>query len=189
MKVVFLFFLSVKSCQGLSDPANGYINRYSGYPQQTYGSIWTFECNRGYSLSGAWSRRCRSDQTWSGSPTKCISKTSLIGWLLMNMLLNVGLKKYISARFFQTWTNRYLVIQQARVKHVNKPGTPPDHSQTGMADDGPSLALPPFSTGSNVSFGEERKKDVQCLIIIRYIETTYSILNLLRGSLHVARAL
>lgn len=39
--------------------------------ERTYRSNVTYSCDVGYELSGASTRKCRSDRTWSGVPPTC----------------------------------------------------------------------------------------------------------------------
>ena len=42
--------------------------------QTTCGTTITFGCNTGYQLSGASSRTCQNDRSWSGSQSSCLGQ-------------------------------------------------------------------------------------------------------------------
>ncbi|XP_053329471.1 sushi domain-containing protein 2 [Spea bombifrons] len=58
----------VVSCGWLAPPANGTKNG------TTYleGSVVTFNCNKGFTLSGSTHRTCLHNGTWSGDPAQCL---------------------------------------------------------------------------------------------------------------------
>ena len=55
------------------DPDNGQVNE-SGFEP---GSIATYTCNSGYSLSGQPKRECQNDGEWDGDAPTCIRKSIL----------------------------------------------------------------------------------------------------------------
>ena len=62
------YFPSVVSCDTLERPDNGRIS-YSNSTE--YGSVATFSCNAGYSVSGHNQRMCMENGKWSGSTPNC----------------------------------------------------------------------------------------------------------------------
>jgi hypothetical protein len=57
----------VGTCASLAAPTNGSVSA----PSLTYGSTATYSCNTGYVISGASSRSCQADGTWSGAAPTC----------------------------------------------------------------------------------------------------------------------
>lgn len=51
----------------LTAPANGTVDRTAG----VYGDVATYACGTGYTLSGALTRTCQADGTWSGAAPTC----------------------------------------------------------------------------------------------------------------------
>ena len=60
--------ITAQPCPTLMIPPNGNI---SCDGTQTTGTVCTFECNKGYVLSGSPERVCLPTNEWSGSPTSC----------------------------------------------------------------------------------------------------------------------
>ncbi|XP_060580368.1 sushi, von Willebrand factor type A, EGF and pentraxin domain-containing protein 1-like [Ruditapes philippinarum] len=59
---------TVRDCGPLATPTNGVVNIPSG---TTFGQTATYICRPGYILSGAASRQCTVDGTWTDSPPIC----------------------------------------------------------------------------------------------------------------------
>jgi hypothetical protein len=59
---------TIKSCGALTAPSNGAVNMTAA----TYGSIATFSCGAGYTLSGAATITCQTDGTWSAIAPACV---------------------------------------------------------------------------------------------------------------------
>ena len=57
-------------CPQLSAPAHGSVEPCSNLPGQTC----QFSCDQGYVLSGATTRTCNNDGTWTGLQTQCIGE-------------------------------------------------------------------------------------------------------------------
>src|SRR5206468_2486412 len=53
----------------LTAPTNGSVSPSSG----STGTVATYTCNAGYSLSGAATRTCQSGGTWSGAAPTCVA--------------------------------------------------------------------------------------------------------------------
>ncbi len=66
----------VITCSNLSSPANGTIKYNNMNPQRLLGTVATYTCNPGYTLSGNEARTCESDMMWSGSDPTCQGKTA-----------------------------------------------------------------------------------------------------------------
>jgi hypothetical protein len=58
---------SIVNCGGLTSPTNGSVSA----PTLTYGSQATYGCSTGYALSGASTRTCLQDGSWSGAAPTC----------------------------------------------------------------------------------------------------------------------
>ena len=56
------------SCGSLSSPSNGSVSQ----PDTTYTGVATFSCNTGYNRSGAETRTCQANASWSGSSPTCV---------------------------------------------------------------------------------------------------------------------
>ena len=65
-----LLFYSEKQCPHLSDPSNGEVVVMSAL----VGGEAMYFCDNGYKLNGVSSRKCQSDETWSGSEPSCDCK-------------------------------------------------------------------------------------------------------------------
>jgi CUB/sushi domain-containing protein len=65
---------SAGSCGALAAPTNGTVSA----PTTTVGATATYSCNSGFVLSGAATRTCRSDDTWSGSAPTCVAGTCAV---------------------------------------------------------------------------------------------------------------
>ena len=66
----FLFIFcheTVNRCPQLSAPAHGSVEPCSNLP----GHTCQFSCDQGYVLSGATTRTCNNDGTWTGLQTQC----------------------------------------------------------------------------------------------------------------------
>ena len=57
------------SCGLPANPVNGSVS----VPAQTYGSTATYSCTPGFALSGAATRTCQDDGTWSGDVPTCVA--------------------------------------------------------------------------------------------------------------------
>ena len=62
--------LAVVDCGNLTNPMNGMVTLTT----TTFESTATYSCNMNYVLSGAMTRMCRADGTWSGSDPNCIGE-------------------------------------------------------------------------------------------------------------------
>ncbi len=62
-----LFLPEVVTCPALSDPTNGMVD----VPNNNFGTVATFTCDNGYTLTGGSFRVCQNDGTWSGSAPTC----------------------------------------------------------------------------------------------------------------------
>jgi CUB/sushi domain-containing protein len=58
-----------KDCGAPGAPTHGTVSA----PTTTFMSIATYSCTAGYALSGATTRTCQSDQTWSSTVPMCVS--------------------------------------------------------------------------------------------------------------------
>ena len=70
-----LFFLSTDkpvTCPTLTSPANGAVSA----PARTVGSVATYSCSSGYTLSGGTTRTCQSSGEWSGLQPSCQGECS-----------------------------------------------------------------------------------------------------------------
>ena len=66
---MYFYFVAV-TCSSLKKPGNGYLSSNS----QECGRVVQYHCDSGYQLIGQYSRRCRSDGTWSGNEPACQGK-------------------------------------------------------------------------------------------------------------------
>ena len=66
-------YMAPTVCSELSNPANGGVS-WTGL---TSGSTATYTCNTGYQLTGAQTRTCQSNGTWSGQAPTCTRMTIL----------------------------------------------------------------------------------------------------------------
>ena len=62
---------SVVDCGSLMDPSNGHVSTSSG---TTFGSIATYTCDTGYTLSGINERTCGADGNWTSFEPVCSSE-------------------------------------------------------------------------------------------------------------------
>jgi hypothetical protein len=60
----------VANCPALPGPMNGSVSA----PMLTHGSTATYSCNAGFTLSGAMTSMCQSNDMWSGTPPTCTAK-------------------------------------------------------------------------------------------------------------------
>ena len=58
----------VVDCGFLNDPDNGRVDTSNG---TTFGSIATYICNTGYTLSGSQSGTCKADGHWAPQNSSC----------------------------------------------------------------------------------------------------------------------
>jgi CUB/sushi domain-containing protein len=57
-----------KDCGAPPTPTHGSVSA----PKTTLGQVATYSCSSGYTLSGAMTRTCQADQTWSASTPTCV---------------------------------------------------------------------------------------------------------------------
>ena len=70
-------------CQQLYAPLHGSVEPCSNSPGQTC----EFSCDKGYILTGSTTRTCKSDGSWTGTPTQCNGNWSQILFLSSMMIL------------------------------------------------------------------------------------------------------
>ena len=66
-----LQYLIVIDCGFLNDPDNGRVDTSNG---TTFGSIVTYICSTGYTLSGSQSGTCRADGHWTLQNPSCLGE-------------------------------------------------------------------------------------------------------------------
>ena len=69
----YLLSFLVMNCGSLADPTNGQVVISNG---STYGSVATYICDSGYTLSGSHLRTCRADGNWRDTSPACYSKNA-----------------------------------------------------------------------------------------------------------------
>ena len=65
---VFSPSLQVIDCGSLNPPQNGEVQ----FDSTVFGSIATYQCNRGFRLQGSEARTCQENSKWSGREPMCI---------------------------------------------------------------------------------------------------------------------
>ena len=82
-KILFHFLFIVNLCQQLYAPLHGSLEPCSYSPGQTC----EFSCDKGHILTGSTTRTCKSDGSWTGTPTQCNGNWSQILFLSSMMIL------------------------------------------------------------------------------------------------------
>ena len=78
--------LTVVDCGPLTTPTNGTVDLSGG---TVYQSIAYYSCNIRHKLSGAATRICQADGTWSGNPPTCDGMHMVIVTLSLNFCHNL----------------------------------------------------------------------------------------------------